>query len=460
MAANCSENGSPAARRINNNERAEGCSLSYPSDSISSARPSRRQFLSTAVGVSAFGAVCLPSSLLSGCFALARGEGTASGEKADNILIVLQLTGGNDGLNTVIPYEDDLYARSRPTLRLTAGDVIKIPGAQLGFHPAAGSFLKMFERGRLTVLQGVGYPSASREHGRAMLNWQTARPGDPYCPTGWLGRALDQLYRSDRPALLGALVASIPLPHALYAERAFAAQLRTARDLLLQPAQLNGQRGSKFSSALQRLAARQTGSELLEYVRDATMQACAMSRRVQQVLAANRGRDRGYPQSGFARRLQTVADLIRAGLGVRVFFTEHGGGGFGGFDTHANQAANHGALLAQLADGLAAFVADLERDRLLDRVVLMTFSEFGRTLRENGRRGTDHGIAAPMFLVGGPLKPGLIGRHPSLEGSDQINAVPFTVDFRSVYAALLDRWLGVDSQRVIGSKFPHTPIFA
>jgi len=460
MAANRSNDGS-GKMKWGANGGGDGRRVATPGHRSGTARrPTRRQFLGVAAGLPAFAPACLPTSSWLSRLAWAMSMTPASRQQHDKVLIVVQLTGGNDGLNTVVPYEDDIYARNRPTLRLGPKDVLKIPGEQLGFHPAAANFMKLFEQGRLTIVQGVGYPNASRDHGRAMLNWQTARPADPQCPTGWLGRALDQLYRPDEPALLGALVATIPMPHALYAEHAFAAQVRTVRDLLLQPADPTGTRGSKFSTALQHLAAGQSGSELLEFVRDATVQACETSRRVQQVLAANRGRDRGYPDSGFARRLQTVADLIRAELGVRVFFTEHGGGGFGGFDTHANQAANHGALLEQLADGLAAFVADLERDRLLDRVVLLTFSEFGRTLRENGRRGTDHGIAAPMFLVGGPLKPGLVTPHPSLEGAERINAVPFTVDFRSVYAALLDRWLGVDSRVVIGSKFPHAPIFA
>jgi len=378
---------------------------------------------------------------------------------SEKILIVLQLTGGNDGLNTVVPYEDDVYARSRPTLRLTARQVLRLPGEQLGFHPELVNFLRLYEQGYLTIVQGVGYPNASREHARAMLNWQTAKPTDPQCPTGWIGRALDQLCQPDKPTLLGALVAAIPRPHALNATEAVSAQIRAVRDLIIRPhaAKPGGQ--NDHTQQLELLAAGRSNNELLDYIREATVQACQTSRRVREVMQISKERASSYPDFPFARRLRTVADLIRADLGIRVIFTEHGGGGFGGFDNHANQAANHGALLRQLGDALAAFVADLKRDGLLERVLLMTFSEFGRTVAENGRRGTDHGVGAPMFLLGSKLRPGLIGQHPDLSKAED-NAVPFHTDFRSVYATVLDRWLEVDSRLVLGGRFPHVPIFA
>jgi len=147
-----------------------------------------------------------------------------------------------------------------------------------------------------------------------------------------------------------------------------------------------------------------------------------------------------------------VAQLIRADIGIRIFFTELGGGGIGGFDNHANQLGNHCALLHQLSESVAAFVHDLKRDKLLDRVLLMTFSEFGRTVRENGRRGTGHGAAAPIFLAGGKLKSGLIGSHPSLTDLDN-GALKFHIDFRRIYATVLDQWLGFESRTVLGRQF-------
>ena len=159
-----------------------------------------------------------------------------------------------------------------------------------------------------------------------------------------------------------------------------------------------------------------------------------------------------YPPFGLARDLRTVAQLIRADIGIRIFFAELGGGGIGGFDNHANQLGNHCALLHQLAESVAAFIYDLQRDKQLDRVLLMTFSEFGRTVKENGRRGTDHGAAAPMFLAGGKVKGGLVGTHPSLTDLDK-GALKMHTDFRRVYATVLDRWLGFESEAVLGGRF-------
>ena len=159
-----------------------------------------------------------------------------------------------------------------------------------------------------------------------------------------------------------------------------------------------------------------------------------------------------YPVCGLAGDLRTVARLIRADVGIRIFFTEIGGGGIGGFDNHANQLGNHCALLGQLAESVAAFIDDLRRDKRMDRVLLMTFSEFGRTVKENGRRGTDHGAAGPVFLAGGRLKGGLVGSHPSLTDLDN-DALKFHTDFRQVYATVLDRWLGLDSKVVLDRPF-------
>jgi uncharacterized protein (DUF1501 family) len=160
----------------------------------------------------------------------------------------------------------------------------------------------------------------------------------------------------------------------------------------------------------------------------------------------------GYPPFELAGTLRTVAQLIRADIGIRIFFTELGGGGIGGFDNHANQLGNHCALLHQLSESVATFVHDLERDKLLNRVLLMAFSEFGRTVKENGRRGTDHGAADPIFLVGGKLKNGLTESHPSLTDLDN-GALKFHIDFRRVYAPVPGRWLGFESRTILGRPF-------
>jgi uncharacterized protein (DUF1501 family) len=196
---------------------------------------------------------------------------------------------------------------------------------------------------------------------------------------------------------------------------------------------------------------------LLQFLRQSTQVARAKSERAEAAVKAT-GSSADYPAFGLARDLRTVAQLIRADLGIRIFLTELGGGGLGGFDNHANQLGNHCALLQQLAESVAAFLYDLKRDKQLDRVVLMTFSEFGRTVKENGRRGTDHGIAAPVFLAGGKVKSGLVGPHPSLTDLDK-GALKMHTDFRRVYATVLDRWLGIESEPVLGGRFESLDVF-
>jgi uncharacterized protein (DUF1501 family) len=194
-------------------------------------------------------------------------------------------------------------------------------------------------------------------------------------------------------------------------------------------------------------------SPTLDFLSRSTLEAYAGSQRVEAVARAGTSAATApYPPFQLAQMLKIVAQLIRAELGVRIYCTELGGNEPGGFDTHANQRDNHGALLRELSESVAAFVDDLERDKLLDRVLLMTFSEFGRTVKENGRRGTDHGSAAPLFLAGGKVKGGLIGAHPNLTDLEN-GGQKFHTDFRRVYATVLDRWLGFDSKSVLDEQF-------
>jgi uncharacterized protein (DUF1501 family) len=189
----------------------------------------------------------------------------------------------------------------------------------------------------------------------------------------------------------------------------------------------------------------------LSFLRESTLNANAMSKRVETMAQAPTNTAE-YPSFRLAGHLRTIAQLIRADVGIRIFFAELGGGGIGGFDNHANQLGNHCALLHQLSESLAAFIDDLKSDKLLDRVLLMTISEFGRTVRENGRRGTGHGAAAPIFLAGGKLKRGIIGSHPSLTDLDS-DGIKFHTDFRRVYATILDKWLGFESRIILDRQY-------
>jgi uncharacterized protein (DUF1501 family) len=365
------------------------------------------------------------------------------------VLVVIQLTGGNDGLNTVVPFEDDAYARSRPTLRLKGSEVRKI-SPELGLHPRMGSFERLFKEGRLAILQGVGCAGLSRDHEAALRAWHTAEPDATGAGTGWLGLATDHLWQKARPAAPGVFVGSIPRPLGINAASAVVPTLRqageAAPDLASQSSGLSMQPESGEGSGAP------PSSALLQHVRASLTMAQAHARRLEETRPISTSKS--YPACALGNDLRTVAGLIRAQTGIRIFYVELGGGGIGGFDNHANQLGNHCALLEQLSDSVAAFMADLNADRLQDRVLLMTFSEFGRTVAENGRRGTDHGAAAPMFLAGGKVLAGIHGPHPSLTDLDGGALKPGT-DFRAVYAAVLEDWLGLPSAAILGGRFDH-----
>ncbi|MBN1506015.1 MAG: DUF1501 domain-containing protein [Sedimentisphaerales bacterium] len=365
----------------------------------------------------------------------------AAHDARDTILVAIQLTGGNDGLNTVVPYTDDEYGRNRPTLRLPTGELHRID-SQLAFHPRMKGFLRLYQDGWLNIVQGVGSPNPDQDHDRAMRMWHTADPDRPQRQTGWLGRVADNAWNPARPDTTAAFVGSIHRPFVLNAESVVVPSIRSVRrSLQAEPA------SPKVTASL----GYETDRVLLRFLRRNTLNAYASSERVESAMNTAAG-SANYPSFGLAESLHTIARLIRADVGIRVFVAELGGGGIGGFDNHANQMGNHCALLHELAESVAAFLHDLKRDNLLDRVLLMTYSEFGRTVKENGRRGTDHGAAAPLFLAGGQVNGGLTGSHPSL--TDLSNgALKLQIDFRRVYATVLDRWLGVDSQSILGARF-------
>ena len=405
---------------------------------------SRRQFLKSTVGAPAL----LSLSPVVPSF-LARAAAAGRTDRKDTVLVLVQLSGGNDGLNTVVPYADDAYARNRRTLRLTGKDVHKIDG-YVGFHPKMAGFARLLKSGRLGIVQGVGYPKSSRSHDGAMRDWHTGMPGRGLCPTGWLGRAVDDATGQDQGAVPGVFVGPIARPFALAAAKACVPAIRTASELTLGAM-------SASSGVWPRRGRSADGNPLADYVRRGNSSAYETSRRIKGILAAAPA-EHGYPSLRLAGHLRTVSQLIRAEVGIRIFLVELGGGGIGGFDNHASQRDNHAAVLWQLSQSVAAFADDLARHKCLDRVCLMTFSEFGRTVSENGRRGTGHGDAAPVFLMGGRVRPGLVGKHPSLVDLDR-DAPRFHTDFRRLYATVLSTWLGFDTRAALGEKFKPLDLF-
>lgn len=406
----------------------------------------RRDFLKATLGASTLlsFASAAPNFLVRSVMAA-----SSQRKERDTVLVVVQLSGGNDGLNTVVPYGDDEYARNRPTLCLPTKKLHKIDSL-MGFHPRMGAFMQLYKAGYLSIVQGVGYPNSDSSHEGAMRIWHTADPKQPNRQTGWLGRAVDSVWNPNETTAPAVFVGPIGQPFALNAENVVVPSIRSLRDLMTHqmPGYSKGPSQPKHATDLPRADKK---NQLLDFLRRNTLNAYANVRRIEAV-AKMPAHTAECPPFQLAATFRTVAQLIRADVGIRIFFTELGGGGIGGFDNHANQLGNHCALLHHLSESVAAFVHDLKRDKLLDRVLLMTFSEFGRTVKENGRRGTGHGAAAPVFLASGKLKGGLVGPRPSL--TDLHNgALKFHTDFRRVYATVLDRWLGFDSRIILGRQF-------
>ena len=400
----------------------------------------RRDFLRSSLAAStlvSMGATIVPSFLSRS--ALAAGAGPAV---SDRVLVVVQLLGGNDGLNTVVPFGMDGYSRHRRALRINANLVQKVT-KEIGLHPSMGGMAKLLEDGRLAVVQGVGYPNPDRSHFRSMEIWESARLDPAQLDTGWLGRALDLSPSRPGEDVKALNVGGRALPLALRSKRTETPSLESLEQYRLQ---LAGSTGEKRSArdALDQIARLDRGDDpLLGFVRRSTLTAYDSSKRLEQVIKPSTTPTK-YPNFPLARRLELIAQVVKAGFGTRIFYTA-----LDGFDTHANQVGTHAALLTELSDSVAAFHKDLASAGQADRVALLAFSEFGRRVAENGGQGTDHGAAAPLFVVGPVAKKGLVGDHPSLESLDDGDLKHHT-DFRRVYASLLENWLGIPAEPVVG----------
>jgi len=418
----------------------------------------RREWLKSTVGTPALLAL---TPVVPSVFSRAAWAAAAAQDHRDNVLVLLQLSGGNDGLNTVVPYADDQYGRQRTTLRLAEGELHKIDD-QLGFHREFAAVAKLYQAGRAAVIQGVGYAQGSRDHDAALRDWHTARPGDDAGQTGWLGRAVDLAASRGEPTVPGVFVGPIQPPFVLQAEQQIVPAIRAldaGHRQGLERLRVQSLRWRELGGASSAGSTSETAANpWLELAARNQQAAYAAGEQLEAVLRQADGSG-DYPPFQLASHLAAVVQLMRAQLGIRIFVVELGGGGIGGFDNHANQRDNHAALLRQMSESIAAFVNDLQRSRLLERVVLMTFSEFGRTLVENGRRGTDHGDAAPVFLFGGRLRGGLVGAHPRLD--QLVGGAPSShTDVRRVYATVLDRWLGLDSAAILGQAYEPLDLFA
>jgi uncharacterized protein (DUF1501 family) len=406
---------------------------------------SRREFLTASSGVAA--GLGLPHVFQQA--ALAAPQLGKSGSK-DTVLVVVQLTGGNDGLNTVIPIQDPTYASQRPKLRQPKSKIHSL-NKELALHPDMSGFAKLWEDSNLSIVQGVGYPNANRSHFSSMDIWHKASRSKEQ-RYGWLGRSLAGLGGSNRAMHVGKGKG----PLALFSSTGNAPSLKSLTDYQLRLGKGKGTEATRQlieSFAEEKSQSDKSSSALLTRIRKTAQQTYESSRRIQKV-AKSKNSAGTYPKSGLATRLQLIARLIHAEVPERVFYTT-----LDGFDTHAAQAAVHGKLLRELSDGITAFQNDLKKHGQHRRVLVMTFSEFGRRVRENGSDGTDHGAASQIFLIGDAVKPGIIGKHPSL--TDLTNGdLKHHTDFRSVYSTLLNKWLGVPAEKILAKKHPNLPLLA
>jgi uncharacterized protein (DUF1501 family) len=367
----------------------------------------------------------------------------------DSILVVVQLTGGNDGLNTVIPFKDPEYAKLRPTIKIPESDVKKLTDS-IGLHPAMNDLMKMHESNELCVVQGVGYPNPNQSHFRSMDIWQAASMADNLSE-GWIGKAL----RGMQSPAFHVSYANESAPLALAGAPARVPSILSLEDFQLKVAAASQSDKQQQKAIIEGVSAGSTKDGMLDFVQRTAVNTYASSRRLQEI-GKNYQPKVPYPQTSLANRLKLAAQLIDADLGSRVFYVS-----IDGFDTHAGQGgANgpHANLWREVSGAIAAFYQDIAARGHKERVCVMTFSEFGRRARENGSKGTDHGSAAPMILVGGKVKAGIVGDHPSLTNLPQGN-LQHAIDFRSVYAAILDKWLGVSSKDVLGGDFAALDVF-
>ena len=364
---------------------------------------------------------------------LARAAAQAQSNMAggDKTLVVIQLTGGNDGLNTLIPFSNGAYYAARPNIAVARKDVLNL-NADLGMHPSLRPLSKFWEAGQLGWLENVGYPNPNRSHFASMAIWHSADPTQA-ASDGWIGRMAERI---GDPFCASNIGTSTPL--ALQAKD-FSLPSMTSVDgfQVKLPPGLQDPFAAMLDSPRRGEAA---------YLQQATKQMLLNTARVQKNLSKYRSGAK-YPEGRFAASLQDIARLIAGGNGQRVLYTS-----LGSFDTHAGQRAEQDDLLRELAEGLAAFQADLDVQGLSEKVVVMGFSEFGRRVAENDSAGTDHGQGSVMFVLGKSVKGGIHGDSPDLENLAD-GDIKYKQDFRGVYAHALDTWLKLDSKEILGGKF-------
>jgi uncharacterized protein (DUF1501 family) len=368
---------------------------------------------------------------------LMRTAWAAEPQRSSRVLVVVELEGGNDGINTVVPFGDEGYARARKELRLPKDKLLPLADG-LGLHPSLRGIAGLLERRQFAIIQGVGYPNPDRSHFRSQAIWHAATTDqNRHTGQGWLGLALDDFKAVRQPTAF--FVGSSAVPAAVVGHRSAAAAISQLEDYAIK---LPADRSVPAAPAanLRGLVERR--------LRDA-QETC------ERLSALAHAEDKGarYPESEFGQKMHLIARLIKADLGVRVFYTSQTD-----YDTHVGQLQIHARLLGEWSSALSSFMTDLTATGFADQVAVLTFSEFGRRVAENGSLGTDHGTAAPVFLAGGKVQPGLIGATPKLLDLEE-GDLKMGIDFRRVYATLLEDWLDLRAKPALGGEFERLQLF-
>jgi len=374
-------------------------------------------------------------------------EGTSIEKHPNRILVVIELSGGNDGLNTVVPFGDPAYYRARPKLGIPEREVIKFADG-FGFHPSMVGFERLYKDGSLAVVHGCGYDHPSLSHFSSMGFWHTGVPNGGE-PLGWIGRLADETLDAKQRNLIVNLGTSQSLA------------VRSGQHSPLvfdDPARFRRDGSETEKQALAELShERSTSNATLEFLASTAHNAAESSDFVRQASSAYRTPVDYGQGGGLGGNLQRVAALIAAEMPTRLYYVTYQGNNF---DTHVQQADLHSRLLMYTADAVRGFIEDVARLGRGDDVAVMLFTEFGRRVEENGSLGTDHGTATPMFIAGKGVKGGLYGSHPSLTDLDDGN-LKMTTDFRRVYATMIEEWLGCrETPAILKGKFDTLKVFA
>jgi uncharacterized protein (DUF1501 family) len=405
----------------------------------------RRDFLGAGLlGVGA--GVIVPPILAKGVFAAG-----AEGIHNNRVLVVVQLAGGNDGLNTVVPYADPAYAAARPTVGVRPEAVLHLDSS-VGLNPALPKLKALYDSRQMAIVQGVGYDSPSYSHFENLYVWEYADPQRRQTD-GWLGKLLGGQLDSEGHPLAGCALGEAGTPPELRAGNATVSVIQSARSYVVRggpgraatvPQQYTSTPGIYGALFDQALGTAESGIKLLAGG-SATYKPAAQYEAT------------GAPANpnSLGAALQLTAQMIVTEPSVKICHVV-----LGGFDTHQAESTRQTALLAELDTAVSAFMQDVAAHGQADRVVLMTWSEFGRRIKENGSAGTDHGAAAPLFIIGKPVSGGLYGEQPSLTRTIDSGNLKHTVDFRSVYQTLIRDWLQGDPTPVLGTTYPELPLFS